>query len=369
MKFLVNLKPLDYYFFGGERTFSFIEEGSGRPGNAYFISSEDIPPQTAVLGLIRKQLLIDRGCFKDSFSYNSEEKNNHAELIGNKSFSLTQKNQTFGVIKNISEVIITDKSGGVYIPLPFDHCNTEKGNTYLPVEFEKKPVSAYLGGELASINLPSYFNPKDGVREAFVNCSTGVIHEKEDFIRSRVQLGIKKTLGAKAERGFFKRRYKTLKEGLCFAFYLELDGIFNVPEAVVYLGQSKSPFLMKIMEAPETKPDYGIFSTESAPKEKLKYVCVSDAYANKSIYDYCSFAFVKTKTFRNLSVNTENVYTAKTSNDSKTPYYGRMKQSAKYNLIRAGSVFYVKDTNEFERIFNNEDCQRIGLNKFIKCRG
>ena len=97
-KYLVTLKPLTPFFFGGENTF-----GDGKIN--YFARSNYLPQQTTILGMIRHQLLI-----QNNLIGTDPETENWESLIGAQSFQRNNDGfvSKFGAIQNISPVFLTN---------------------------------------------------------------------------------------------------------------------------------------------------------------------------------------------------------------------------------------------------------------------
>ena len=89
--YLVTLKPLEPYFFGGERTFSFGERANKEivTYSNYFIKSEDLMSQTTLLGALRFLILKMNG----KLNLPSSET---IDLVGKASFSFERASQNFG---------------------------------------------------------------------------------------------------------------------------------------------------------------------------------------------------------------------------------------------------------------------------------
>ncbi|MCS4454093.1 hypothetical protein JTT00_01775 [Clostridium botulinum] len=55
-KYLVKLKPVDSFFFGGEKVFDFYD--GKKPLKNNIVKSREFPQQTSILGMIRKEILV-----------------------------------------------------------------------------------------------------------------------------------------------------------------------------------------------------------------------------------------------------------------------------------------------------------------------
>src|ERR1035437_5105326 len=113
-KFLIRLKPLTPYFFGGENTF-------GDNNQSYYVRSNYLPQQTTLLGFLRYELLL-----QNKLLGTDPEKKDWKSLIGKKSF---QKENgayisEFGAIKKISPVFLSSEQES-YIPQAMDWAMTK----------------------------------------------------------------------------------------------------------------------------------------------------------------------------------------------------------------------------------------------------
>ena len=97
MKYKINLKPLDWFFFGGEHTFNNGENES------YIARSNHMPQQTTLLGMVRYQLLKQKGLlYRGDKDCDLKKKTNIDTIIGTSSFDIeADKSQSFGAIKSL----------------------------------------------------------------------------------------------------------------------------------------------------------------------------------------------------------------------------------------------------------------------------
>ena len=117
--------PHGAYFFGNEKTFSFDTGGRS------FISSEQTPSQSTLLGALRYALLYNfeyegRRLFKPDRKYNLSVNEQAAvdNLIGKGGFDIgSSSEQDFGAIEKLSPLFIYDtKKTEALVPTPRDHC-------------------------------------------------------------------------------------------------------------------------------------------------------------------------------------------------------------------------------------------------------
>ena len=127
-KYLVTLKPLSSFFFGGERTFEFLNTDFEKQ-KFNIIKSNMFPQQTSILGMLRKEILIKNKLIKsDLKKYEPEEKAQISKLIGYGSFSINKHND-FKIIKKISPVFIGKVTKSNYeflMRVPKDHDKKEE---------------------------------------------------------------------------------------------------------------------------------------------------------------------------------------------------------------------------------------------------
>ena len=174
----ICLTPLDTFFFGGEQTFGQDDESN------YYAVSNKYPQQTALLGMLRQELLFQNG--KD-FS-----------LIGDKSFSIDGSSTDFGIIKKLSPIFIcrTGKDTAEYItwgPREFS------ASAVPPVAMEMGPVANQNTRFTNSVQkdlLPflKNYKEKSGVEEYLVSLATGNKISEDQIYNDVKQVGILKSL-------------------------------------------------------------------------------------------------------------------------------------------------------------------------------
>ena len=334
-KLLIKLTPLEPYFFGGERIF---EIGDGN--KHYFIRSLDTPLQTTLFGALRYIGIKypSKGFYLD---------NDDITNIGKTSFKLGDKNITnFGRIKSISPLYIYNKENGFFIRTPFDHrlkCNCgEMYNTeYTPFKEYSNPIKTNINERC----LPTDYNAKDGLADSWIALKNSQIYD--DLFKNDIHVGVNKV---ESMNGFFKKEYRILSDGFCFAFFAEImEGFLdNLPcEKNVYLGHGKSAFHAEI-ELANDMPAI----PKSLFRENMLYA-QSDIYIGenidvKELYAQCFFVSVKTRNHRVFVKNNLN-----------------RKNSKNIKLIAAGSVFWPKDITKFMELVENPQAAIAGFNQII----
>lgn len=341
--YLVTFTPLEPYFFGNEKTFAFKgEDGQGQKTNSYFISSEQLPMQTTILGALR-------------FLHLKEKTHKAAaeagELIGCESFVIESKGkQSFGDIAELSPIFFvhTEKSKKeLYVITPADHNADKKEDTgekeanikniYRP--FEKYDSFETLDG------IKKYtkeYNAKADHSMSVMSIETSDI--KDCPISSTVRTGNAKWVD---KGGFFKKEFCVLDKGWSFAVAAKLCGDWETGTFFVYLGQNKSLFSVTIEESPYTEEVISNKIKKWIPSD-VCYVW-GDSYVTNAVYQRSSFAIADTREYREFSTNS-----------------GIIKKGGKlYSLIKSGSIFKTDDTASLGELFENKQCRTIGFNKII----
>lgn len=360
--FYVTLSPLEPYFFGAERK---LEDGIGNARSSYFIHSELMPQQATLLGMLRFFLLKQSGCVQDDYRIDEE-------LIGKDSFVIssnyqnldTVHTQDFGAIKSISPLFLVNQDGEYYIITPKNH---QKGKpVYTPYEM----VRMGADGRRDSYLLKDY-NGKTGITDSFVRLSDGSIFETDELFGRTEKVGIYKKA---KEDGFYKKEYRYLKaerERFQFAFFVSLNSEIlsqklpyflrgkDTIKDIVYMGLGKSAFSIEVKR--KDNDFYGQAANlvkRNCTQEITAYYTVSDTLFLE--HPDLPFAIIETGTFRNLM----------TQKNSKNEW-ARMRVSCLYQVVKSGSMFWVKKGNEniFEEKSDIANCKKIGMNQMIRSDG
>ncbi len=332
--YLVRFTPLEPYFFGNEKSFAFGEVMTQKSGN-YFVSSEDTPSQTAILGSLRY-------CCLDTIN---EDYSFDKNVIGPCSFKMTERKQNFGVIRSISPMFLTD-GRDYYLKTPFDHImrNCDSNGSYTPFQMKNyKKVSTSEGSRY----LPQDYVAKEGIADSYVNLRTREI--STGLFSSNTRVGIKKS---SVQEGFFKREYKILEKDFSFAVFAVIEK--NMQNKIIYMGQGKSVFSVTFEEKSNNflPKVQNFFKNHDA---RLAFA-ISDLYVSKDIYQSCYFVNTKIKEHRTF----ETVEGAQN-------FFQRFKKGTELiHLLQVGSMFWVKDFMMFSNMLCNENCQQIGLNAVIR---
>ncbi len=389
--YLCKLKPLEEYFFGGERTFDFDgEKASSSAKTRYYIKSEKWPNQSTLLGILRYIVLEKNGYLRELEKEDSggEEAKCRDRLIGENGFALSGKVSNYGVIKEISPIFLMDSAEDRWIRTPLNHQvkKDEKYNgSYVPMEMSEQQILTEKG----KISLPTSFVAKDGLTESVMNIEKDrnhIIKNVESFqdikgvIKPIEKTGIAKN---ESEDAFFKKVYWHMDESFCFAFYFKadddvhMDKLFKADEGkkdslsgVVFLGQGKSAFNYSFVKTEQDDPLKEMQETINniGFGNSDVWYALSDVYIEESESEpEGGYSIVKKKYFRSLS-------DVKQNGDGKKKWSFRTsrRKSKLYELYEAGSVFFynpiVTDSND-ENQKSQKGYRQVGLNHIIKIGG
>lgn len=307
MRYLITLTPLEPFFFGGEITFgTFGDENN----STYLVHSKHFPQQTALLGMIRKEMLIQKGFL--TTKRNGEWIDNHLkeeakEFIGDSKFEFNTV-QNFGVLKNISSIFLM-KDGKKFI--------------------KKVKSHKYKDGLLEN------YNPKEDIYDYLTAIDNSETKKIKEVFKPIEQVGNSKF---DQENSLYKKTSYSLQDDFKFAFYMESD--YELKDAFVFLGGEKSSFKMEVQ----------------VTKEHLEYqdehnylTLLSDAFIDVSIKENCKFAITSEMSFNYL----QNEF-----NGNKRTF---KKSQKTHFLYEKGSVF-IEPNEKFLKSLNNKNLQKIGLN-------
>lgn len=365
---LICLTPLDYYFFGGRRTF-------GGDNANYFVRSRYFPQQTSIIGLLRYQLLQKGQAIGESFDAANLAK------------------QTFGALQKLSPVFLYGSAGDVnsfspnqiFWPHPLDAQVDEKDeNRIEPFAFSASKNASLLasGGKNTWQAAPviSGYDPKVSLIEERYANGSGEVVKGEAVFSSTVRVGITKRRRGRPkpddkekERGFYKQEVYKLKQGWSFGVLAEFDSTFDplaLDGAVTPFGGERSLFRINVSAADKTwsQVDEALNGGPFAPADGNKLILLSDALVEAGIYRHCAAAITQTVDFQNIHTpkGKEVRYAALTNKEEEKGL--KLYKSGQYQLLARGSVLFAAEgqlsglIGAFE---NANNFRTIGYNQFI----
>jgi len=316
MNYKITLTPLEPFLFGGDNTFGKIGD---KENGTYLVKSRQFPQQSAILGMLKKQIMTQskvltrkvRGEWVDK-----NIKNKAINLVGDEKFDMTSKKlQNFGTIKKISPIFLQRK----------DERFIKKVN-----------IDSFTYKD----RLLKGYNPKQDIYDNFISIDNNKKLKSSDIFNPIEQTGNKKepTIDdPKKKNSLFKKTSYLLKDDFKFAFYLECE--YELKDSIITLGADGSKFKMQVIQSDE-ELDY---------KDKNGYLTLlSDAYITIPIKEYCDFAVTSEISYAQL-INEFN-------NNIR-----KFKKSTKIFLYEKGSVF-INPKDELITNLNNKNLQQIGYN-------
>jgi len=311
MRYLVRLKPLEPFMFGGEQTFGALGD---KEVGSYLVKSRMFPQQTAILGMVKRELMTQAGVLtrkRRGEWVDSNKKVEAGELVGNEKFDmLSTVVQDFGAIKEISPIFLLQEERFYIKKVDID-------------------THTYSDGKLMG------YDPKVNIYDNFVSSNGGEKKRSESFFKAIEQTGNKK---GGEENSLFKKTSYLLNDGAMFAFYLEIE--YELKRGIVTLGADGSKFMMELTPS----------------EESLEYVdakgyltLLSDSYITVAIKEHCDFAIVSEISHRNLK------------NKKHVSRVNRFEKSETLYLYEKGSVF-INPSAELIADLNNKNLQQIGYN-------
>ena len=355
MKYLVKLKPLDKFFFGRDQTFG---------DDNYFAKSHYLPQQTQILGMIRKELLIQHKLLTRKRQGEWVDEHNHdkaKELVGVERFDISStKEPNLGAIKRLSPLFLINQEDKLF------YFSAKDLGLQLNSVKEKVPEFVFRDTQ------EELFNEKDAKKIS----SLLIAPDKKDFPLEKVflkdeQVGIKKNRkGGSDDDAFFKKTSYKLNKEFSFAFVLDIDTTLN--SSIVSLGGERSLFEMQVIKDHPLCESYEA-EIKSIYKSGLveRLILTSDTYidtTNDEVFNESSFAITDTVAIRTInSKTTRRKNGTKRKNIDEKEY--RFQKSITYNFFKQGSIFYNPTTKLIEELIKNENLQKIGYNRYTIIKG
>jgi CRISPR-associated protein Cmr3 len=367
MKLKISLKPLDKFFFGGENSFTEPGVSKDRDRRAtYMLKSRKYPQQTALLGFVRNQLLLQNGVLVDN-SEQITDKVRAKELIGNHGFMLNYKG-SYGAIKRISPCFLETAEGSILMPAPLD-------------EIPERRIALKINGD--DVYLENYTD-KIGLSHHVVNIKTGELQKLSEIFVETERTGIAKSTkpwGESSEElddetGYYYQTFYRFNRQLKgapdkFVFYLELDDDVQFTAGVVEMGGERSSFRMNVIDLEKNKlpwPEMPVVSykhTNMTEGNLNHLICLSPSKVELAeLGKLTKLQVTETITFRFLeaTVNGTTEYQRLGSTDKRS-----LTESKLYTLLDRGSVvhFHPDQQSDIETLFNNQpDMCNIGYNHY-----
>ena len=351
-KYLITLKPVEDYFFGGENTFRTNDDSYEVN---YFARSNPYPQQTSLLGLLRYMLLVSN----DALPIGNHKKKADA-LIGKNSFDPKEKEnaQRFGVIQSVSPLYIYDTENRKFyrISLETENFEVNFSDNGTVITHSKKEFSPEITEYDAKKHYGIILKDTDDNKLSF----------DKVFKELKPRIGIDVDRSEDDDKKMYKQVFYTLNKPFVFAFFAGLDKKYSYDNSkgekvklknkhIVFFGGEQKRFVF------EAKPDVKepVFSLINVPqKGKTKFVLLSDALVDSKFMNEVDFMINETQDFRTVKIAFDN-----------KKFNKKNDVSIKFNLLKRGSVIYTGNS----QVTRLEDCfekynnyTKIGFNKLLK---
>ena len=339
-KYMVRLKPVDCYYFGGEATL-----GEGNAQN-YYVESNRLPQVSALVGIIRYEILRQNGLL--SYDPKQADKLEKVEqLIGHQGFSIDNSQKTFGIIQKLSPLFIENQAEGrFYTPLPLDDGLKIE---LLPEVNCSFSTSAH---QAMAVDITGYDAKKYDNYLHWISGDGNKLHVDQLFY-TREQVGITKNGRTENEKdAFFKIILMGLNEAYNFAFLLETsEPIEEVRQGLCALGGNRSMFRMDLTKLDKQKEPDNFCDYFQNLKREGRLLLLGDAYLTDEQRDALPFYW---------GTSLHNRYIV-TPHDQKHHWRKPQKTSKLYYLLARGGVIYHASQDTLHPPHLNS----VGLNIFI----
>lgn len=331
--YFVEIKPIGYYFFGGERTFNTAKTDKyKKPVANYYAISNYYPQQTALLGMLRYAMLV-------MFNKLNEKAAAKTKYIGDSFNGLSPQN--YGYIQSISPLCLLHKDGSDKTFLLPSAYSQQSDN--LLVDYETQNYKSYTG----SLNEPSAvlnnFKYKD-----FDTSIRWVDKNNKSYqpfkILERVGVKIKD-----AEDAFYRQKHVALNKGFSFGLWVNFAvNDFPLTNLIIPFGGDQG--LSKITFH---KNIPAVFDETQKPTQTI--LLLNDAFVEADFFKNVNYGITEFADFRYIKSKTKNYYALKNQTD----------KSGKMKLLKRGSVLFCKDGKAVAySLRSNKAYRQIGYNYF-----
>lgn len=358
MKYLIEFTPLGSFAFSGETSLTNPGETSSRRAS-YLADSEFMPPQTTMLGTLRRCVLEWAGLYHSDGKYDDLQA--MAEVIGEKAFSLDDKQFSMGAIRSISGVFLTRHENDhihFLFPVPLNIARDTK--VY-------QPMSWNVDMRCADKPALTGYNVKDGLPSGFVSIdvsdpasmASDLTHfveahiagapfiPRSDVFEKNAQTAIRQ-INNEDNKGFrIHHRVYFKKQQFSFAIIADLQNIKPVGSLIVSMGARNSLFRVTPTQL-----------TAAAPIESTIGCCLSvlsPMMLPKDWRDMVDFAILTRQKVRQMKRRNSFDYTYR--HDPTLRYFAS-----------PGSVFYLKPnraTDFIEAIQHQTALRQAGFSQYI----
>lgn len=265
MKYKITLKPLQPFLFGGDNTFGKIGD---KEDGTYKVNSRLFPQQSAILGMIKKELMVQNKLLTRKIKGEWVDRNKTEDarkFVGSEKFDINRKeSQDFGVIKNISSIFL------------------QKDNKII---IKKANLKEFPLEKVGDNYILKNFTAKDDIFDNYESLDKISSYKTEDIF-----ISINQTLNQKkaSENSLYKKTSYLLNKDFCFGFFLECE--YELSDSIVTLGADRSSFILKVEKSNETLNDKNDY-----------LLLLGDSLITLPLNEHCDFAITSEISYRNLT--------------------------------------------------------------------
>lgn len=346
--YFLTLRPLAPAYFGGEH---------GPVEEDYFLKTRLFPQQTAVLGMLRYELLKRNAGLKYAAGqgFAIDDPGSASELIGASSFS-GDAGQTFGKIQQLSPVFLHYDDTAWFLikdPVGFAHATTP-GRAWTGPGEESATLHYLPGYDVKKDPLPEIFASPEGRRLRVYKGDTDGLSDDWAFHLS-TKIGITKQYKRQPkDDGFFKMERLHLHPRAAYACYVRLDAGHGLPQTssgLVYLGGNRTPFQMHFNQTSDFFPEGAAFALPGVA------VLLSDAYVGHSQGEVAALAATDSIIFRNQKTETGQPHSFHQKPVGDHAHTPRL-------LLARGGLFFGPNPGALHTWLNHPAYARIGYNAY-----
>lgn len=336
-KYFVEIEPIGYYFFGGERTFTTNEKDKYNDiVTNYFAESNKYPQQTALLGLLRHTLLTLYNRLNASF----EDK---TTLIGNNSFT-PGYDGSYGLIESISPLVIYQKENE---PGRYLYVKGIDNQAYYNHEFgfSNVPVLSFMNKHATETPVLEGYNYKNDLDTVWTD-GIELVAENDIFKKPLIKVGVKIN---STDDGFYKQTFQALQKHHsfgCWVTFKEALDDTKLQTILMPFGADQSTAKITF----HSRIDNVFEQLNTGIRTVTKIVALSDAWIDQDSFNQINFGITNFTDFRFIKSVQSNYYNKVSEN-----------KSTRYGLLTRGSVLYC---NSFLTELENSSLKRIGYNYF-----
>ncbi|KLE02181.1 hypothetical protein [Aliarcobacter butzleri] len=323
MRYLVTLTPLSPYLFGGDNTYGKIGD---KENGTYITTSRLFPQQSAILGMLKKEIMTQKGLLTRKIKGEWVDKHNTQkanELVGNVKFDIKQTSlQNFGVIKEISPIFLQ---------------KDEK------IIIKKANIKKFIPEKIDGYFILKGFTSKDDIFDNFESLDGISSYETEDIFLFDEQTQNQKEAN---ENSLFKKISCILKKDFSFGFFIECE--CELKNSIVTLGADRSSFKMEVKQ------------TDKKLSINDNYLTLlSDSYITISLKENCDFAITSEISYKNLIGKKSSM--TKNSDPKRNKQNNPFLKSDEIYFYEKGSVI-INPSQKLIDNLNNKNLQQIGYN-------